>query len=90
MNIDQFWKNQPEPQRFKAEMKELLEDYFSAYLSRPRFVLPIWHDYENTVPPWLLVRGPEIAQQLDAQFQTRYVVSSKSLALLNLMLLSRG
>lgn len=90
MNIDQFWKNQPEPERFKAEMKELLEDYFSAFLSRPRFVLPLWNDYEDTVPPWLLVRGPEIAQQLDAQFQTRYVVSSKSLALLNLMLLSRG
>jgi hypothetical protein len=88
--IEDFWKNQPEPQRFKAEMKAMLEAYFSAYLCRPHCVLPLYHNYHDGIPPWLLVRGPEIAQRLDAQFQTRYLVSSKSLALLNIMLLGRN
>ena len=88
--IGDFWKNQPEPHRFKAEMKTMLEEYFSAYLCRPHCVLPLNCDYNESVPPWLLVRGPEIAQMLDAQFQTRYLVCSKSLALLNIMLLGRN
>ncbi|OQX24929.1 MAG: hypothetical protein BWK80_18310, partial [Desulfobacteraceae bacterium IS3] len=90
LNIREFWKHQPEPERFKAEMKEMLEDYFSAYLCRPHCVLPLHSAYNDTVPPWLLVRGPEIAQMLDAQFQTRYLVCSSSLALLNMMLLGRN
>ncbi len=88
--IGDFWKNQPEPHRFKAEMKTMLEEYFSACLCRPHCILPMNCDYNDSVPPWLLVRGPEIAQMLDAQFQTRYLVCSKSLALLNIMLLGRN
>jgi len=68
----------------------MLEEYFSAYLCRPHCILPLNCDYNDSVPPWLLVRGPEIAQMLDAQFQTRYLVCSKSLALLNIMLLGRN
>lgn len=90
MHIDEFWKNQPDPHRFKAEMKKMLEHYFRACLCSPNYVLPIQSNYDESVPPWLLVRGPEIAQRIDAQFQTRYVVSSKSLALLNIMLLGKN
>lgn len=90
LRVGDFWKNQPEPERFKEYMKSMLEDYFSAYLCRPHCVLPLHYDYHDSVPPWLLVRGPEIAQILDAQFQTRYLVCSKSLALLNMMMLGRN
>jgi len=89
MHIDNFWKDQPEPQKFKTEMKEMLKDYFRLCLCRPNHILPLEEIYDDNIPPWLLVRGPEIAQCLDAQFRTRYLVSSRSLALLNIMLLGK-
>ncbi|HIE00286.1 MAG TPA: hypothetical protein EYP59_08365 [Thiotrichaceae bacterium] len=89
LHINQFWKDQVEPLHFKMEMKTLMMDYLNAYLCQPNHVLPIQGHYDNTLPPWLLVRGPELEQQLNAQFQTRYFISSKSLALLNIMLLSK-
>lgn len=89
LHINHFWKNQVDSLHFKMEMKELMIGYLNTYLCQPNHVLPILGNYDNTLPPWLLVRGSEIEQRLNAQFQTRYFISSKSLALLNIMLLSK-
>jgi len=89
MCIREFWKGQPEPDVFKGEMKEMLKGYIKAYLCSPHHILPLHHSYGDKIPPWLLVRGPEIQQRLDSQFQTRYFVSSKYLAVLNIMLLGK-
>ena len=89
-HIDNFWKNQPEPVRFKEDMKQMMKEYFQAYLCQPNYALPIKSNYDDNTLPWLLVRGAEIEQQLNAQFQTRYFVSSKSLSLLNVMLLANN
>lgn len=88
LHIDNFWKNQVEPLRFKEDMKEMLKAYFQAYLCQPNYTLPIQSNYDDNALPWLLLRGPEIEQRLNAQFQTRYFVRSKSLSLLNVMLLA--
>ncbi|MDM8552478.1 hypothetical protein QUF72_20495 [Desulfobacterales bacterium HSG2] len=89
MCIREFWKGQVEPDVFKGEMKAMLREYIGAYLCNPHNILPLHHNYGDKIPPWLLVRGPEIQQRLDSQFQTRYFVSSKYLALLNIMLLGK-
>jgi len=89
LHIPQFWQNQVDPHQFKHAMKELMINYLKTYLCQPSLVLPIFCNYDDTLPPWLLMRGSEIEQQLHAQFQTRYFISSKSLALLNIMLLSK-
>jgi hypothetical protein len=88
LHIDNFWKNQVEPLQFKEDMKEMLKAYFHAYLCQPNYTLPIQSNYDDNALPWLLLRGPEIEQRLNAQFQTRYFVSSKSLSLLNVILLA--
>ncbi len=88
LHIENFWKNQVEPLRFKEDMKEMMKAYFHAYLCQPNYTLPIHSHYDDNALPWLLLRGPEIEQRLNAQFQTRYFVSSKSLSLLNIMLLA--
>jgi hypothetical protein len=88
LHIDNFWKNQVDPLRFKEDMKEMMKEYFHAYLCQPNYTLPI-HSYDDNALPWLLLRGSEIEQRLNAQFQTRYFVSSKSLSLLNVMLLAQ-
>jgi hypothetical protein len=87
---DNFWENQVEPDRFKAEFKTMLQAYFNAYLCTPNYTLPIADRYADQSLPWLLVRGPEIEQRLNAQYQTRYLVSSRSLSLLNIMLLAEA
>jgi hypothetical protein len=89
LHIDNFWKNQVEPLRFKEDMKEMMKAYFHAYLCQPNYTLPIHSHYDDNALPWLLLRGPEIEQRLNAQFQTRYFISSKSLSLLNVMLLAK-
>jgi len=66
----------------------MLKAYFQAYLCQPNYTLPIQSNYDDNALPWLLLRGPEIEQRLNAQFQTRYFVRSKSLSLLNVMLLA--
>ncbi len=89
LHIDNFWEKQDEPLRFKENMKAMMKDYFHAYLCQPNYTLPIHSHYDDNALPWLLLRGPEIEQRLNAQFQTRYFVSSKSLSLLNVMLLAK-
>jgi hypothetical protein len=90
LHIDNFWKNQVEPLRFKEDIKEMMKEYFHAYLCQPNYTLPIHSHYDDNALPWLLLRGPEIEQRLNAQYQTRYFVSSKSLSLLNIMLLAHA
>jgi len=87
MYVDNFWKNQIDPERFKTDMKKMIEEYFQAYICHPNYPLPIKGIYNDNIPPWILTRGPEIARRIDSQFQTRYVISSRSLAVLNIMLL---
>lgn len=89
LHIDNFWENQVEPLSFKEKMKEMMKEYLHAYLCQPNYTLPIHSHYDDNALPWLLLRGPEIEQRLNAQFQTRYFVSSKSLSLLNVMLLAK-
>lgn len=89
LQIENFWKNQVESLHFKREMKEMMIEYLNAYLCRPHYILPIMGNYDENTPPWLIIRGSGIEQRINAQFQTRYFMSSRSLALLNIMLLAK-
>lgn len=84
---EEFWAGVVDD-GFKQNTQALLKTCFGAYVCKPNYTLPILSTYGDKALPWLLVRGPEIEQRLAAQYQTRYLISSTALALLNVLLLA--
>ncbi len=87
LSLASFWSDTADKD-FKQDTQDVLKACFNAYVCRPNYTLPILSAYGEKALPWLLVRGPEIEQRLAAQYQTRYLISSSALALLNVLLLA--